>query len=80
MINPDTVAAYIGQSLFGDHIYGTDGKSLGADATPLEACERLIREASRLWISTHPGLQYRDDISIGVSRINFFALSTASSI
>ncbi|KAL3823842.1 hypothetical protein ACHAXA_004114, partial [Cyclostephanos tholiformis] len=80
VINPDTVAAYIGQSLFGDHIYGTDGKSLGADATPLEACERLIREASRLWISTHPGLQYRDDISIGVSRINFFALSTASSI
>jgi hypothetical protein len=74
MINSDTVAAYIGQSLFDDHLHRIDGMSLGSNATPLEACERLIREASRLWISAHPGLQYRDDISIGVSRINFFAL------
>ncbi len=73
MISPDTVAAYIGQSLFGDHLHRSDGEILGSNVTPLEACERLIREASRLWISAHPGLQYRDDISIGVSRINFFA-------
>ena len=71
MITPDTVAAYLGQSLFGDHLRGSDGTSLGNDITALEACERLIREASRLWITASPGLQYRDDITVSVSSINF---------
>ena len=76
MITPDTVAAYLGQSLFGDHLRGSDGTSLGNDITALEACERLIREASRLWITSSPGLQYRDDITVSVSRIYFVPSGT----
>lgn len=65
VLSQETVADYLGQSMFDDR----RNKSI------LEACERLIREASRLWMKDSMGLQYRDDISIGVSRINFVGIT-----
>jgi len=68
MLAPETVVKYLGRSLFGDHGSGTI-------ISPLEACERLIREASRIWkkesASSMGGMQYRDDITLGVSKIDF---------
>lgn len=63
VLTPDVVADYLGKSLYGGHII---------NITPLEACERIIREASRLWKkeSQVGGLQYRDDITVGVSNID----------
>ncbi len=59
VLAPEKVAAYLGRSLFEETV------------PLLEACERLIREASRLWMKANTGIQYRDDISVGVSRIDF---------
>ena len=43
----------------------------GVNYTPLEACERLVREASRLWMQAESGMnQYRDDITVSVSIID----------
>lgn len=68
MLAPETVVKYLGRSLFGGHDSGTI-------ISPLEACERLIREASRIWkkesASSMGGMQYRDDITLGVSKIDF---------
>ena len=59
VISAEKVVQYLGQSLFENHM------------SPQEACERLIREASRLWKNASiGGMQYRDDITIGVSKIN----------
>ncbi|KAL7442304.1 hypothetical protein ACHAXH_006431, partial [Discostella pseudostelligera] len=59
VLSPENVAEYIGQTLFDDR---------QSHESPLEACERLIREASRLWKKESIGMQYRDDISIVLSR------------
>ena len=60
VIDPEIVADYLGKSLFEE-----------GSMPPLEACERLIREASRLWMKASGlGMQYRDDITVGVSTIN----------
>lgn len=68
MLTPEVVIDYLGQSLFGDH-------SRGTGISPVEACENLIREASRIWkkesLVNMGGMQYRDDITLGVSRVNF---------
>eukprot|EP00571_Detonula_confervacea_P005758 CAMPEP_0172325160 /NCGR_PEP_ID=MMETSP1058-20130122/53275_1 /TAXON_ID=83371 /ORGANISM="Detonula confervacea, Strain CCMP 353" /LENGTH=470 /DNA_ID=CAMNT_0013041631 /DNA_START=276 /DNA_END=1688 /DNA_ORIENTATION=+ len=68
MLAPEKVVEYLGRSLF-------DGHSSGTIISPLEACERLIREASRLWKKESSlsmgGMQYRDDITLGVSKIDF---------
>lgn len=59
VLSADIVADYLGKSLY-------------EDGTPLEACERLVRDASRLWKKASGlGMTYRDDITVGVSKINF---------
>lgn len=64
MISPDAVVEYLGRSLY--------GRGIKNNVSPMEACERLIREASRLWAqSSNGGMMYRDDITIGVSNLNF---------
>jgi len=64
LLPPDIVVEYLGRSLHHDHT--------SVNLSPLEACERIIREASRLWMkASMGGMPYRDDITIGVSKINF---------
>lgn len=70
MLSQDIVADYLGKILFDDCRQSRELQS-GHCVSPLEACERLIREASQLWMKDSGGLQYRDDISIVLSRINF---------
>ena len=61
VISPEMVVNYLGKSLFEE-----------GSVSPLEACERLIREASRLWKQASGfGMQYRDDITVGASKIKF---------
>ena len=56
------VTSFLSQSLF--HLDANEG----VNYTPLEACERLVREASRLWMQSESGMnQYRDDITVSVS-------------
>eukprot|EP00578_Thalassiosira_sp_NH16_P013335 CAMPEP_0181106374 /NCGR_PEP_ID=MMETSP1071-20121207/16497_1 /TAXON_ID=35127 /ORGANISM="Thalassiosira sp., Strain NH16" /LENGTH=520 /DNA_ID=CAMNT_0023189775 /DNA_START=164 /DNA_END=1726 /DNA_ORIENTATION=+ len=65
VLTPQEVVEYLGRSLF-------ESRNNGDIPQPLEACERLIREASRLWLKESGiGMAYRDDITVGVSRINF---------
>lgn len=66
VLAPDIVAAYLSVSLYNEE--QDDDISI----SPLEACERLIREASRLWNKTPiGGYRYRDDITLGVSKLYF---------
>ena len=65
VLTPQEVVEYLGRSLF-------ESRNNSDIPQPLEACERLIREASRLWLKESGiGMAYRDDITVGVSRINF---------
>ncbi len=59
VISPEQVANKLGQSLYSDENV----------VSPLEACEQLIRKATLLWINLAG--PYRDDISIGVSKLDF---------
>ncbi len=59
VISPEEVANKLAQSLYSDE----------NDVPPLEACEQLIRKATLLWIKLAG--PYRDDISIGVSKLEF---------
>ncbi|KAL9179753.1 hypothetical protein ACHAXT_007723 [Thalassiosira profunda] len=63
MVAPETVAQYLGQSLY--------RANPASGVSPLEACERLIRESSRLWMKASANMPYRDDITLGVSKIHF---------
>ncbi|KAL7528437.1 hypothetical protein ACHAWF_002556 [Thalassiosira exigua] len=58
VLAPEVVVSYLGGSLF-------DPENAMA---PLEACERLIREASRKWTTLSP-MPYRDDITLGASEV-----------
>jgi len=61
VLSAEVVADYLGKSLYED-----------GSIPPLEACERLVRDASRLWKKASGlGMTYRDDITVGVSKINF---------
>ncbi|KAL7543394.1 hypothetical protein ACHAXR_013320 [Thalassiosira sp. AJA248-18] len=60
LLPPEIVVEYLGRSLYHDD-----------QLSPLEACERVILESSRLWAKATIGMPYRDDITIGVSKINF---------
>jgi hypothetical protein len=71
VLSPKTVAEYLGQILFDNCRQGKKELQSGKCLSLLDACERLIREASRLWMRDSIGVQYRDDISIIVSKINF---------
>lgn len=57
VLSQEDVVQRLGQSLYGG--------SLDVERT----CEQLIREASRLWIKATLMQPYRDDISLGVNRI-----------
>ena len=59
VISPGEVANKLGQSLYSNE----------NAVSPLEACEQLIRKATLLWMNMAG--PYRDDISIGVSRLEF---------
>eukprot|EP00986_Skeletonema_menzelii_P002487 scaffold671_cov153-Skeletonema_menzelii.AAC.4 len=59
VVTPGEVANKLGQSLYSDE----------SVVSPLEACEQLIRKATLLWMNLAG--PYRDDISIGVSRLEF---------
>ena len=59
VISPKEVANKLGQSLYSDENV----------VSPLEACEQLIRKATLLWMNMAGG--YRDDISLGVSKLEF---------
>lgn len=59
VISPEEVANNLGQSLYSNE----------NEVSPLEACEQLLRKATLLWINLAG--PYRDDISIGVSRLEF---------
>ncbi len=76
VLSPETVAEYLGQILFDNCRQGRMELQSGNCLSLLDACERLIREASRLWMRDSIGLQYRDDISIIVSKINFVGTRT----
>ncbi len=62
VISPEEVVNKLGQSLY------IDDKE-NAAILPLEACEQLIRKATLMWMNAAGG--YRDDISLGVSKLNF---------
>lgn len=63
MIPQEKVVSYLAKSMF------------ESSMSPLEACERLIRESSRLWKkASGVGMQYRDDITVGVSKIGFVSV------
>eukprot|EP00985_Skeletonema_marinoi_P023232 scaffold15319_cov117-Skeletonema_marinoi.AAC.2 len=59
VVPPEEVANLLGQSVYSDE----------NDVSPLEACEQLIRKATLLWMNMAGA--YRDDISLGVSRLEF---------
>ena len=59
-IDPTAVAQHLGQTLFGGGGDRSGDRLLGA-------CEQIIMKASELWLKL--GLQYRDDISIAVTRL-----------
>jgi serine/threonine protein phosphatase PrpC len=61
MISPREVASTLGKSLHSDD----------ENVSPLEVCEQLIRKASLLWMNMAGA--YRDDISLGVSKLEFIA-------
>ena len=62
VISPEEVVNKLGQSLYRD-------VKENAAILPLEACEQLIRKATLKWMNAAGG--YRDDISLGVSKLNF---------
>jgi serine/threonine protein phosphatase PrpC len=67
VIPPHIVTSFLSQSLFHLDINEEDKVRV----SPLEACERLVLEASRLWIQAESGMhQYRDDITVSVSIID----------
>ncbi len=59
VISPEEVVNKLGESL-----YREENAIL-----PLEACEQLIRKATLKWMNAAGG--YRDDISLGVSKLKF---------
>jgi serine/threonine protein phosphatase PrpC len=59
VLPPETVIQRLGASLFGND----ERASVGNE------CERLIREAGRLWIMSFVDQPYRDDITLGISKI-----------
>ena len=62
VISPEEVVNNLGQSLYRDD-------KENAAILPLEACEQLIRKATLKWMNEAGG--YRDDISLGVSKLKF---------
>lgn len=70
VLSPQIIVEYIGRVLYKDTRY--NNKNSKTKMTPLEACERIIREASAIWAKAPiEGSVYRDDITLGVSKINF---------
>ena len=65
VITPEEVVQHLGRSLY-DEL-----PSAQRQVSPLVACEQLIRKASHRWMEMTPGMPYRDDITLGVSRLNF---------
>ena len=65
------VTSFISRSLFHLDSNNKEGEEEESVSSPLVACERLVREASRLWIQAESGMnQYRDDITVSVSIID----------
>lgn len=60
VIPPNQVVQHLSESLYNDDV----------DSSSLETiCEVLIRKAGRLWIKATADAPYRDDITLGVSKI-----------
>ena len=69
VLTVELVANYLGRALFSRE--GPGGVGVESTMSVLEACERLIREASRLWAqASYGGVTYRDDITVAVSKLN----------
>mmetsp|Transcript_31095 Transcript_31095/g.62040 ORF Transcript_31095/g.62040 Transcript_31095/m.62040 type:complete len:574 (+) Transcript_31095:78-1799(+) len=67
VIPEEEVVDRLGKSLYHFTMEGGVTKT----TNPLVTCEQLIRKASRAWLKQTPGMKYRDDITLGVSKLNF---------
>ena len=66
----DVIPQHIVTLFLSKNLFHVDTSEEVSVSSPLEACERLVREASRLWIQAESGMQYRDDITVSVSIID----------
>ncbi|KAL7463338.1 hypothetical protein ACHAXS_003722 [Conticribra weissflogii] len=67
VIPEEEVVDHLGKSLYNFHMEDGARKK----SSPLVTCEQLIRKASRAWLKQTPGMKYRDDITLGVSKLYF---------